>query len=90
MSWWKAIAILPHAIEWRDADWQHHRMTALIHARIIEGDVTRSTELRYREERMGATVAGRARLKIRYEALEEVPPAKPARVLRLVADAVEG
>ena len=90
-AWWKAVASLPHAVEWIAADWEHLRMTALVHARIIEGDVTRAVELRYREERMGATAAGRARLKIRYEKPDVAAKSvKPARVLRLVADAVEG
>lgn len=87
-AWWKAVSTMPHCVDWEPGDWESARMTALIHARVVEGDVTRSGELRLRERLMGATGEGRARLGIKYEE-STVKPSRKRRDLRLVDDALE-
>ena len=71
-KWWKAVTALPHCALWDEGDWAFAVDTALIHAAMWGGDLTRAAEVRLRERAMGTTADARRDLRIRYvENLDE-------------------
>ena len=65
-QWWSGVSTMPHCALWGESDWQFAFDTALIAARLHDGDLRAASELRMREKVLGTTVDFRRDLRIRY------------------------
>lgn len=73
-AWWETWRSSPQAGSLTATDWDFLLDTALLHARLWEGDSKAAAELRLRVAKFGATPEDRARLRM---TIEE-PDTKPA------------
>jgi hypothetical protein len=96
---WKAS---PQAEHFSSTDWDFLLDTAILHARLWNGEATAAPELRLRVAKFGATPEDRARLRMQFAQADEADGKRPAagersrqryadlRVLPGGGDAVEG
>lgn len=70
-SWWAMWGASPLTAEFIDNDWAELLDTALIHARLWQGDTKVAAELRLRTAKHGATAEDRARLRIQFATADE-------------------
>ena len=82
--WYNTLKRLPHAVLWRDTDWEYLLATAIIHHRFLaggSGGQAAATELRRRERELGMTVDARRDLRIRYVPKKTGPELAPVRAI---------
>jgi hypothetical protein len=70
-EWWQMWADSALAAEFTSTDWSELLDTALIHARIWQGELKWLPELRLRTAKFGATPEDRARLRIQFAQADE-------------------
>lgn len=70
--WWKMWGESPLADDFTANDWSELLDTALLHARVWQGEFRFASELRLRVAKFGATPEDRARLRITFALADEV------------------
>ena len=66
LTWWEAVTLMPHCVNWSPSDWQFALTTAMVADAAFCGGVGAATELRNREKVMGTTADYLRDLRIRY------------------------
>lgn len=70
-QWWQMWADSPLSADFTSTDWSELLDTALLHARLWNGDIKVAAELRLRTAKYGATPEDRARLRIQFAHADE-------------------
>lgn len=70
-AWWQMWADSPLSADFTSTDWSELLDTALLHARLWNGDHKVANELRLRTAKYGATPEDRARLRIQFAQADE-------------------
>jgi hypothetical protein len=102
IDWWEMWKASPQAEHFSSTDWDFLLDTAILHARLWNGETTAAPELRLRVAKFGATPEDRARLRMQFAQADEADGKRPAagersrqryadlKVLPGGGDAVEG
>jgi hypothetical protein len=77
-EWWELWKASPQAEHFGSTDWEFLLDTALIHAKVWQGDTSALPELRLRVAKFGATMEDRARLRMVFAAADEADAKRPA------------
>jgi hypothetical protein len=83
-EWWAMWQASPQAEHFSSTDWDFLLDTALIHARLWNGEASAAPELRLRVAKFGATPEDRSRLRMQFAQADEtdaqrLPRERPAR-----------
>ena len=70
-EWWRMWAESPLSADFTATDWSELLDSAILHARLWNGDYKVASELRLRVAKFGATPEDRARLRIQFAAADE-------------------
>lgn len=76
-EWWDMWKNSPQAEHFSFTDWEFLLDTALIHAKLWNGDMSVSGELRLRVSKFGATMEDRARLRMQFAQADEADSKRP-------------
>lgn len=76
-QWWSMWSKHPLSADFSDSDWMFLLDTALLHARMWNGDTKVAAELRLRVAKFGATPEDRARLRITFAQADEADAGRP-------------
>lgn len=76
-KWWETWKASPQAETFTATDWSFLLDTAILHARLWQGDGSVAAELRIRVAKFGATVEDRARLRMTFAQADEAEGKKP-------------
>lgn len=71
VEWWRMWGDSPQAEHFGSTDWDYLLDTALIHAKLWQGDTSVAPELRLRVAKFGATMEDRARLRMQFAQADE-------------------
>lgn len=79
-NWWQMWADSPLSLDFTSTDWSELLDTALLHAKVWQGELKYLPELRLRTAKYGATPEDRARLRIQFAQADEAESKAPKRV----------
>lgn len=77
-DWWQIWRKSPQADHFSSTDWDYLLDTALIHARLWNGEASAAAELRLRVAKFGATPEDRSRLHMQFAQADEANSRRPA------------
>lgn len=77
VDWWEMWKASPQAEHFSSTDWDFLLDTAVIHARLWNGEATAAPELRLRVAKFGATPEDRARLRMQFAQADEADGKRP-------------
>ncbi len=75
-EWWDTWVASPQAEHFSSTDWEFLLDTALIHAKVWNGDTSVAAELRLRVAKFGATMEDRARLRMAFALADDADDGK--------------
>lgn len=78
LDWWEMWKASPQAEHFSSTDWSFLVDTALVHARLWNGESSAGPELRLRVAKFGATPEDRARLRMQFAQADEADSKRPA------------
>lgn len=77
LHWWRMWGEAPQSELFGSTDWSFLLDTALIHADVWSGNLDRTSELRLRVSKFGATIEDRARLRLQFADADKADAARP-------------
>lgn len=77
VTWWAMWGRSPQAVLFTESDWSELLDTAILHARLWNGDIKVGAELRLRVAKFGATPEDRARLRIQFAQADDADAKRP-------------